>query len=518
MKKITLLLAMLVMSLGYSQSPTEAAPTPPVRNAVDVISVFSDAYTPVGGVNINPGWGQATTATEVSIAGNNTLSYANFNYQGTDFETQNISEMEFLHIDVWTNNQSPNVFVISSGDEIPHAISESAGAWKSLDIPVANITGDLNAARQFKFDNGNGGTIYLDNLYFWKTAADPLKDASLIDLKVEGMTINGFSSAKTNYLYEIQLGTTVVPQITEAIASNVDANLVITQSSTVPGDATVTVTSADGTTVKNYVISFAATLPNSAPIPVTLDSTVLSVYGDTGGFTNIWTPDYAFGSYVDVPDLEPGTEVNQAIKMDFSIEGYGEGTNVATDVTEYNWVHFDYFAQPGEAGVSGHHVRFILIGGGEFNYEMTPTGNDGTLIFGSWQSVDIPLSFFEGKGFNKTNYLQFKLGTESDLNTKVVYFDNIYFSVNKGTVLGTQDFEHLSFSTYPNPTSDYWIVKTQTTKIEIINVVDISGKTVLRLSPNANEAQINGTHLQAGIYFAQIKTLSGVHTLKLLKK
>ncbi|MFB9053959.1 T9SS type A sorting domain-containing protein [Formosa undariae] len=517
MRKITLLLAMLTLSLGYAQSPSAGAPTPPDRNAVDVISIYSDAYTAVAGVNINPGWGQATVTTEVSIAGNNTLSYANFNYQGTDFATQNISEMEYLHVDIWTNDQSPNVFVISSGDEMAHAISSSAGAWKSIDIPVANITGDLNVARQFKFDNGNGGTIYLDNLYFWKTAADPLKDASLIDLKVDGATVNGFSSGKTNYIYNIQIGATVIPQITEAITGNSEANAVITQAPTVPGAAMVTVTSSDGTTTKVYTVMFATTLPSHAPTPTTSDSEVLSIYGDTGDFTNKWAKDYEFGSYVDTPDLDSGTGVDKAIKMDFSIAGYGEGTEATSDVSAYNWVHFDYFAEVGDAGVSGHQVRFILIGGGEFNYELTPSGNDSTLVFGSWQTVNVPLSFFEGKGFNKTNFLQFKLGTDSDLNTKVVYFDNIYFSVNEGTVLGTENFEHVSFKMYPNPTQDNWTVVTQNINIEGINVFDISGKKVLSSAPNATEARINGSHLQSGIYFAQIKTSNGINTLKLIK-
>ena len=79
--------------------------------------------------------------------------------------------MEFLHLDIWTTNGvAPNVYVISSGTEIPHAIANDDGKWQSLDIPVQSITIDLVNTIQIKFDGGNGSSssIYVDNLYFWK--------------------------------------------------------------------------------------------------------------------------------------------------------------------------------------------------------------------------------------------------------------------------------------------------------------------------------------------------------------
>ena len=62
----------------------------------DVISVYSDAYTSIA-TNLNPNWGQATQMTEVQIDGNNTLEYANLNYQGLEYPQTDVSAMEFLH-------------------------------------------------------------------------------------------------------------------------------------------------------------------------------------------------------------------------------------------------------------------------------------------------------------------------------------------------------------------------------------------------------------------------------------
>ena len=154
MKKITILLFLFIFALGYSQVPTSAAPIPPARAAGDVISIYGSAYTNITGINTNPSWGQNTVVTEVALAGDNALQYSNFNYQGTDFanNAQNISAMQFLHVDVWTNAQSPNIYAISSGPEESKAISSIAGSWQSLNIPVAGLTGNLNSVIQFKFD------------------------------------------------------------------------------------------------------------------------------------------------------------------------------------------------------------------------------------------------------------------------------------------------------------------------------------------------------------------------------
>ena len=61
--------------------PTTAAPTPTIP-AANVTSVFSDAYTNIAGTNLNPSWGQTTVATQVPIAGNNTLKIRRFKLSG----------------------------------------------------------------------------------------------------------------------------------------------------------------------------------------------------------------------------------------------------------------------------------------------------------------------------------------------------------------------------------------------------------------------------------------------------
>lgn len=152
--------------------PTEAAPTPTEAGA-DVISVYSDAYTSITGVNTNPNWGQQTAVTEEAISGNNMLKLASFNYQGIDFagNAQDVSGKTHVHVDMYTTNaEAVNFFLISDGAETSSSLAITAGEWVSYDIALTEFSSvvDLTGVIQFKLDGGDGQrTIYLDNIYFY---------------------------------------------------------------------------------------------------------------------------------------------------------------------------------------------------------------------------------------------------------------------------------------------------------------------------------------------------------------
>lgn len=151
-------------------TPTTAAPTP-AFNAADVISVFSDAYTNIAGTDLNPNWGQATQVSQVPVAGNNTLLYTGLNYQGIQLgSNQNLSGMNFLHIDFWTANSTAlKVFIISPGPaETPYTLTVPTSGWTSVDIPLTEFTPVVNLSNVFQFKFEGNGNIYLDNILFRK--------------------------------------------------------------------------------------------------------------------------------------------------------------------------------------------------------------------------------------------------------------------------------------------------------------------------------------------------------------
>ena len=155
---------------GGGDTPDMAAPTPD-KDPNNVLSIFSDSYTNLENVNLNPDWGQGNMYSEELIDGNNTMVYTGLDYQGIEFgSNQDVSEMDFLHVDIWTNNSSAlDVFLISPGPfETPSTISVPTNGWASLDIPLSAFSSVVNLSEVFQMKFVGNGTIYLDNIYFFK--------------------------------------------------------------------------------------------------------------------------------------------------------------------------------------------------------------------------------------------------------------------------------------------------------------------------------------------------------------
>jgi hypothetical protein len=159
--------------------PLNPAPTPPARAEADVISVYSNAYTNIAGTDFYPNWGQATTFNQINVGGSDIIQYGGLTYQGIQLGTPaDASAMEFLHIDVWTaDSNDARISPISSGpNETAYDLDLTQDQWTSFDIPLSTFTDQnplVNLADiiQFKFDgNPVGGTIFVDNLYFYRSS------------------------------------------------------------------------------------------------------------------------------------------------------------------------------------------------------------------------------------------------------------------------------------------------------------------------------------------------------------
>ena len=183
-------------------TPTIAAPSP-TKASSDVISVFSDVYTSIS-TDTDPNWGQNTNATEIDINGNTTLKYENLNYQGLNYEEHtDVSSMDYIHLDYYTNDATEFEFsLISHGpQENSYNIATNEGIilgqWVSIDIPLNSYTvPDLSNLFQFKTD-GNG-TLFLDNLYFWKESDTTPTIAAPSPTKASSNVISVFSDVYTS--------------------------------------------------------------------------------------------------------------------------------------------------------------------------------------------------------------------------------------------------------------------------------------------------------------------------------
>ena len=171
---------------AVSNVPTTAAPTP-TRNATDVISMFSNAYTNVTVDTWRTEWSNATLE-DVKIASNDTKKYSKLDFVGieTVAKQMDISGMTHMHIDVWSSDFNFfGVKLVDFGangkhdgttpvDDKEHQVDLNApakGQWVSLDIPIASFTGlttKKNIAQLILVGQPTGATtVFLDNVYFY---------------------------------------------------------------------------------------------------------------------------------------------------------------------------------------------------------------------------------------------------------------------------------------------------------------------------------------------------------------
>lgn len=159
-------------------------PTTPSVDAANVISIYSDAYTSVGNVNVNPGWGQATQFAELEPAtGNKVLQYSFLDYQGTTFDAISLAGYTHIHFDVHSSEiDKLNITLINTADssgstfEVGVDKTLTSGQWTSIDIPLSEFVGltESGAIDQLKYGVSLDGTatgatsFHVDNIYLYK--------------------------------------------------------------------------------------------------------------------------------------------------------------------------------------------------------------------------------------------------------------------------------------------------------------------------------------------------------------
>lgn len=161
------------------QATTLAAPeatAAPTVEAENVISIYSDAYTPATTFVIG-GWGQTTSAREVALAdGDNAYFLDSFNYLGMELNGNvaafDASEMEYLHIDLYSPNITRFQITPIWGSEALYDVTVNQNEWNSIDIDLSEAYPSLNYTKIYQLkmqaEPGSQTTAFIDNIYFWK--------------------------------------------------------------------------------------------------------------------------------------------------------------------------------------------------------------------------------------------------------------------------------------------------------------------------------------------------------------
>ncbi len=256
---------------------------------------------------------------------------------------------------------------------------------------------------------------------------------------------------------------------------------------------------------------------SAATVPTTADENVYSIYNDTNAYTTTFPIIYSFGGATDV-DLEDGDGVNNALKVNLNSAGFGQGEGGPDDVSEYDYVNFNYWY----SGTPG--FRFVMIDNdgsvGEFEYEIgsVANGDEADLVSETWTQVSIPMSYFTGIGFDSSNFFQWKVdryGLDTN-NGGYLYLDNIVLT--KNNPLSIEDSYTFKSIIYPNPASDNLTISTPNNVIKSVEVFNLLGKRIMSQMFNDSQVIISVQSLSSGVYLARLTTESGIKTIKLIRE
>ncbi|MBN1826997.1 MAG: hypothetical protein JW958_12105 [Candidatus Eisenbacteria bacterium] len=165
--------------------PPTPAPTPTVP-AVDVTSLFSEAYLDITVDMWNTFWAWSTAQVEdFTIQGDSVKLYTELNFVGIDFSTVTVdaSDMTHLHLDVWAPEGTDFKVKIIARNAAGQYAGEAElafdgtttpvftpGVWSSLEIPLDDFS--LAVPRDhlafLVLSSTDARTVFVDNIYFHK--------------------------------------------------------------------------------------------------------------------------------------------------------------------------------------------------------------------------------------------------------------------------------------------------------------------------------------------------------------
>jgi hypothetical protein len=406
-------------------TPSSAAPTAPARNAWDVVSVYSSAYTDIAATDFNPNWGQSGfgSAAEVALSGDNARHYPNFNYQGNQLgSTANVASMTTLHLDIYSNNLIGFDIRLIGGGEFSVILSPApvAGQWNSYDIPLSSF-GALNkaAVAQLKYQTSpfppaSARDFYIDNIYFYRaaTAAPP---ATLGALTIPNKYVGDAA-------FSLTAPTTNSSGAFTYTSSNLAVATISGSTVTIVGKGTSTITATQAADASYSAASTTASLvvslppPSSAaPTPTVAAGNVIKVFSDAAGYgpanTNNFFPNWGQNTVVTTPSIAGNATL---LYSNLNYEGTILTPNV--NLTGYVSMHLDVWT-PDCTSLS---VYLINTAGVENAVTVTPSLAANASA--SWNQFDILLSSYP---HSLAAVKEIKIvGT----NGSTVYLDNIYFS------------------------------------------------------------------------------------------
>ncbi|MGN1247514.1 MAG: hypothetical protein ACI4UO_02885 [Paludibacteraceae bacterium] len=137
--------------------------------------------------------------------------------------------------------------------------------YNTLEVPVVSATATHTSAKvvivQAGSLTGQASVVVLSadgsqtTIYTVQFTLGQSTDATLAALTYDGMMVPFFEAGTLHYTVDLPSETVALP-VVDAVANDLNAQVLITQAAALPGEASVEVIAADGTTRQTYTIYF----------------------------------------------------------------------------------------------------------------------------------------------------------------------------------------------------------------------------------------------------------------------
>jgi type IX secretion system substrate protein/cadherin-like protein len=391
---------------------------------------------------------------------------------------------------------APDVFnydyQVATGDPTPVVGATLADPLAEMTINQATA---LPGAATVVVTSEDGLTT---NTYTVNFLYTPGTDATLSDLQVAGVTIDGFDPGIYSYTQ-----TVVYPNpapYVQGIPNDPLATIDDTQCLTIPGDATLVVTAEDGVTTLTYTVSFSYLGYDATLSDLTIDGTTIP-----GFDPNITSYQYVVDDITPIPVVD-GTTTDPLATLTVTqapeIPGEASLQVVAQDgVTEMTYTVY-FYTLATDATLADLTVDGTTVDGFDpatTNYEVdVPEGQPTPVIDGT---ANDPLATL--------NITQATLvpGEGTIVVTAQDGITQLTYTVKFKLITGVEENKNDMTTTYPNPTSDMLYIsgnKVNTT----YQIITLVGENIVSGNVEHNKA-IDIRNLKNGIYFIVLENSVG---------
>jgi hypothetical protein len=331
--------------LDESWTPGEevvkAAPTTvptPDKDAENVKSLFGSSYEQATNFAIQ-NWGQTTKSEIITIDGKQVYHFSYFTFEGFNFNTLDASDMDYLHVDMWTPDAESYLFTpIGEGEKLWTADKVALEEWNSYDVPLTYYD-NVNFANltQFKMDQvGQKGEndYYVTNIYFWK-------DTNKVDNGDNGED-NGEDNGDNNNGDDNNSSTTAGAVFTGEVNGVQSQTIVATQITTdYPYTFNYTITYNED---KTLTIEGSAVWQNGQPVGM-IDTNYLWIEGGNpyqteseaqGSLKVTTTETFEAGRELNMTNMTPMADGQVKIPFTYTVGASNSESGVATVAVEAN--------------------------------------------------------------------------------------------------------------------------------------------------------------------------------------